>query len=69
MRKAPIRSFTVLTAAVLAAAHGAVQSTASLDDRRARAGAPVTWNAPAGPRGGTPLTGRLHGVALMRPST
>jgi hypothetical protein len=31
---------TVLTAAVLAAAHGAVQSTASLDDRRARTAPP-----------------------------
>jgi len=30
------RSFAVLTAAVLAAAHGAVQSSASLDDHRAQ---------------------------------
>ena len=34
--KAPVRSFTVLTAAVLAAAHGAAQSSASRDQHRAQ---------------------------------
>ena len=42
MRQAPARSFAVLTAAVLAAAHGAVQSSASLDDHRAQREAVVT---------------------------
>lgn len=78
MRQAPIRSFTVLTAAVLAAAHGAVQSTASLDGRRPRTEAAVmearstigiggTGSVPGGAPGTAPLTVRLHGVASLRP--